>query len=75
MVIIGLLNTKIVINQNTDLKFASLIGRGIFLVDKKMNTKYHTLNLVSLKMIQEANTFLLHHFLEVLFCIKAEHNR
>lgn len=63
MVIIGLLNTKIAINQNTDLKFASLIGIGIFLVDKKMSTKYHTLNLVSLKMIQEANTFFLHHFL------------
>lgn len=75
MVIIELLNKKIVINQNTDLKFASLIGIGIFLADKKMNTKYHTLNLVSLKMIQEANTFLLHHFPEVLFCFNAEHNR
>lgn len=57
MVIIGLLNTKILINQNTDLKFASLIGMGIFLEDKKMNTKYCTLNLVSLEMIQEADTF------------------
>lgn len=75
MVIIGLLNTKILINQNTDLKFASLIGMGIFLEDKKMSTKYCTLNLVSLEMIQEADTFFLHHFLEVLFCFNAVLNR
>lgn len=75
MVIIGLLNTKIVINQNTDIKFASLIGIGIFSVFKKMSTKYHTLNLISLETIQEANAFFLHHFLEVLFCFNAEHNR
>lgn len=75
MVIIGLLNTKIIINQNTDLKFAGLIDIGIFLVYKKMSTKYHTLNLVSLEMIQEANAFFLPHFLEALFCFNAEHNR
>lgn len=35
MAIIGILNTKILANQNTDLKFASLVSIRIFLEDKE----------------------------------------